>query len=86
MEKGDILYYARCLPTAGVNELLELKIRTVEDTWFVGIEKFDKQAFCFNMTDLGKSVFFSRDEALECVNLTQRNVREVTIDESEDDY
>lgn len=85
MEKGDILYYARCLPTVGINELLELKIHTVKDTWFVGTEKISKQSFCFNMKDLGKCVFFSREEALECVNLTKRKVRKVTIEEYDED-
>lgn len=80
MEKGDTLYYARCLPTVGLNDLLELKIRTIENDWFVGTEK-DGQAFCFNMTDLGNIIFFSREEALESINFTKDKVRELTTED-----
>lgn len=30
--KGTVLYYAQCLETVGVFEVLELKVRTVEES------------------------------------------------------
>ena len=42
LKQKDIVYYARIIPTSSVYEVCELIIRTVEDTWFVGIDKRDK--------------------------------------------
>ena len=66
-KKKDIVYFARIIPTAGVFDVLELKIRTVENDWFVGIEKRDKQAFLFADTDINKIIFADRNEALKVV-------------------
>ena len=44
IKKGDILYVARIIPSCGIYEIIELKIRTVEDTYFVGTDKYTKQA------------------------------------------
>jgi hypothetical protein len=48
-------------------ELIDLKIRTVADTWFVGTEQRTKQAFLFGMNAIDKTVFLDRQEALELV-------------------
>lgn len=42
MKKGDIVYYTRIIPSVGIYDLLELKIRTVADEYFAGMEKRDK--------------------------------------------
>ena len=67
LKKKDIVYYARIFPKTNTFEVLELMIRTIADTWFVGIEKRDKQAFLFNYTDIGNIIFSNREEALEKV-------------------
>ena len=67
MTKGDILYYARIIPNVGIYEILELKIRTVEETYFVGTEKFTKQAFLFGYSALERTVFVNREDALDLV-------------------
>ena len=41
MKKKDILYYARIVPKTGIYEVCELLIRTVEERYFVGIDKRD---------------------------------------------
>ena len=45
--KKDTVYYARIIPTTGIYEVCELHIRTVEDDYFVGIDKRDKHAYLF---------------------------------------
>jgi hypothetical protein len=60
----DTVYYARILPTSGIYDVLELKIRTVENDWFAGVEKRDKQVFLFENEALDKDVFVNRKDAL----------------------
>ena len=67
LTKGQKVYYARVFESVGVFELIDLKIRTVADTWFSGTEQRTKQAYIFNMNDINKIVFLERNEALELV-------------------
>ena len=76
LNKKDIVYYARILPSSGIYDVLELKIRTVEEDWFVGQEKRDKQAFLFQNTELNKTVFKDRNKALEKVLEAESNKKE----------
>lgn len=39
LNKGDILYFSRIIPKTGIYDVCELYIRTVEETYFVGIDK-----------------------------------------------
>ena len=39
IHKSDIVYHTRILPTVGIYDLDELKIRTVTETYFIGVEK-----------------------------------------------
>lgn len=64
LKKNDIVYYARAIPLSGIYDVLELKIRTVETGWCVGIEKRDKQAFLFSDSEIGKTIFTDRKEAV----------------------
>lgn len=64
INKGDILYYSRVNPKAGIYDLCELKIRTVTDTYFVGVDKKDKQAHIFGYNALNSIVFENRKDAL----------------------
>lgn len=65
MKKQDILYYARIVPKTGIYEVCELLIRTVEKTYFVGIDKRDKHAYLFLYSDINNTVFENRKEALK---------------------
>lgn len=82
IKKGSTVYYAQCLEPVGVFEVLELIIRTVEDTWFVGIEKKDKQALLFNNKDIGTHIFFDRKDALMTVKEAEANCKKKVSDET----
>ena len=62
---GDIVYYARIMPTLGIYDVCELKIRTVTDTYFVGTDKRDKRAYLFSYNAVGKYIFSNRKDAVE---------------------
>ena len=49
IQKGNIVYYTRILPGVGIYDLCELKIRTVEETYFCGSDKHDKHAYLFGL-------------------------------------
>jgi hypothetical protein len=67
INKGDVLYYAQMMPTIPLFEVIEVKVRTVEDTWFVGMDKRSKHAYYFNNDDVNKIVFKNRKECLDIV-------------------
>lgn len=71
MKKKDKVYYARIIPNLNIFNVCELTIRNVCDTWFVGIDKFDKHAYLFNNEDIGIIIFENRDEALNRVKLAE---------------
>jgi hypothetical protein len=81
LKKKDIVYYARIMPSSGIYDVLELKVRTVEEDWFVGIEKRDKQAFLFADTDIDKIIFVDRNKALNLVKTAEANKKETINDE-----
>lgn len=67
INKGDVFYYAQMMPTIPLFEVLELKVRTVEDNWFVGIDKTSKHAYMFNVNEIDKVVFKNRKKCLDVV-------------------
>ena len=73
MKKKDILYYARIVPRTGIYEVCELLIRTIEETYFVGIDKRDKHAYLFLYSDINNTVFENRKEALKKVKDAEKN-------------
>ena len=86
INKGDILYYSRVNPKAGIYDLCELKIRTVTDTYFVGIDKKDKQAHIFGYNALNSIVFENRAEALNKVKQAQKNNKETPQETYYEEY
>lgn len=78
VKRKDKLYYAQILKRVGVYNVLECTVRSVYDTYFVCVEKRDKHAYLFNYTDIGNSVFFNRQDALEKVNLAEKDKIEVS--------
>ena len=67
LKKKDIVYFARIIPKLGVYDVCELIVRTVTDTWFVGLDKHDKHAVLLDNSCIGKTVFLNRGDALEKV-------------------
>ena len=64
---GNTIYYARIMPTLGIYDVCELKIRTITDTYFVGMDKRDKRAYLFSYNAVGKYIFSNRKDAVEKV-------------------
>lgn len=83
---GDTVYYARIIPSCGIYDVCELKIRSVYETYFVGVEKRDQQALLFNFTDVGRLIFIDRDEALDIVLEAQENRKPVSGEKYYDEY
>lgn len=73
IKKNDVLYYARISHNLGMYELCELKVRTVKNTYFVGIENITKIAFLFGYDLIGETVFFDRRKALKKVKEAEKN-------------
>lgn len=72
MKKNDIVYYARIIPKSGIYDLCELKVRTVADTWFVGVDKKDKRAYILSFDESGITFFNHRKDALEKLREVER--------------
>lgn len=86
MNKRDTVYYARIFPNVGMYELDELKIRTVTDEYFVGIEKRSKQAFLFQYSDIGKVIFTNRQDALNKVKDAEKNKKKTVTETYYEEY
>ena len=78
----DVVYYARIIPSSSIYDVYELIVRTVEDDWFVGIEKRDKQAYLFNDSDIDKVVFKNRKDALDKVLIAESKKKETVNEET----
>lgn len=88
LHKGDIVYYARIMPTLGIFEVEELKLRTVEEDYFVGLNKHDKRAFLFFMNSIGDKIFLNRKDALNKVKDAQAHskIKEVSSERYYEEY
>ena len=84
MQVGDRIYYAR--KRFNKYDVLDLKVRTVEENYFVGSEESTKQAFLFHYNDLDDVVFIHRTDALKEAkerekHMVKRNYTEVDYEE-----
>lgn len=86
IKKGDILYVARIIPSCGIYEIIELKIRTVEDTYFVGTDKYTKQAFLYGYGALETKVFRDRNKALQLVKKAEANGKKISDEKCYEEY
>jgi len=77
LRKNQIVYYTRIIPKSGIYDVYELKIRTVESNWFVGIEKRDKQAFLFLDKEINKTIFVDRNEALNKIKVAEKRKEKI---------
>lgn len=83
---GDIVYYARIMPTLGIYDVCELKIRTVTDTYFVGTDKRDKRAYLFSYNAVGKCIFSNRKEAVHKVITAEESSPKVSKETYYEEY
>lgn len=81
LKKKDIVYYARIVPNTSIYDLCELKIRTVEDSYFVGVDKSDKHAYLLNYDSIGKTVFKDRKTALKVAQEAEKNKTKIVSNE-----
>ena len=82
LKKKDVVYYTKIIPSCGIYDVYELRIRTVEDDWFVGIEKRDEHAHLFNNSDIEKTIFTDRNEAVRKVKEAEKNNMAVSSEET----
>ena len=82
LKKKDIVYYTKIMPSVGIYDLCELKIRTVEKDYFVGIDKHDKHAYLFSNDSIDKVIFKDRKVALKVVKKAEKNKVKVVSNES----
>lgn len=75
VNKDDIVYYARIMPRLGVFDICELKVRSVYDTHFVGMDKRDKKCYPFDYKNIDKIVFLNRNKALQKVRESENKNR-----------
>ena len=83
---GDIVYYARIMPTLGIYDVCELKIRTIADTYFVGTDKRDKRAYLFSYNAVGKYIFSNRKDAVEKAIVAEENSPKVSKETYYEEY
>ena len=83
---GNTIYYARIMPTLGIYDVCERKIRTVADTYFVGTDKRDKRAYLFSYNAVGKCIFSNRKDAVEKVIMAEESSPKVSKETFYEEY
>lgn len=75
LHKKDKVFYAQIMPTLDIFEVCELIVRTIEDNYFVGIDRTDKHAYLISYSKFGELVFTNRADCLEKVLLEEEKNR-----------
>ena len=86
IKKGDVVYYARIMPTVGIYEVCELLVRSLYDTYFVGVDKRDKHAYLFSYNRINDIVFFDRKVCLQKVLKAEENAPKVSSEKEYEEY
>lgn len=86
IKKSDLVYYARIIPTSGIYEVIDLKVRTVADDFLVGIENRTKHAYLLYIKDIGRIVFFDRKEALKVVKEAEKSGKKISDEKYYEEY
>lgn len=87
LNRGDTVYFARILPTLGIYDLLELRVRTADETWVTALDKRDKRVYSFTLKDYEKRIFRNRQDALRVIKCSEnenKHRRIFTIDKTEE--
>ena len=82
----DIVYYARIMPKLDIYDVYDLKVRTITDTYFVAIDKRDKKSYLFTFTDINKTVFTNREDALSKVKKEEKNKPKISTETYYEEY
>ena len=83
---GNTIYYARIIPTLGIYDVCELKIRTITDAYFVGMDKRDKRAYLFSYNAVGNCIFSNRKDAVEKAIVAEENSPKVSKETYYEEY
>lgn len=86
IRKGQEVYYARCLTNCGVYDVLDLKIRTITDSYFVGTEKTTRQAFLFGYSNLERIVFKNRKDAVAYAKQAEKTGKKVSSERCYEEF
>lgn len=86
IEKGDVVYYTRIFPDVGVYDLCELKVRTVMDSWFCGVDKKDKRAYLLGFNEIDNNVFDDRKVALRRIHNAEQKYPQVSGETYYEEY
>lgn len=86
VRKGMVLYYARILKAVGIYEVSELLIRTVEDDYFVGVDKRDKHVYLFSYNNLNQLIFNDRQKCLDTVLDSEKNAPKISSEKQYEEY
>lgn len=87
LTKGNIVYYARIMPNLGIFDVYDIKIRTITDTWFSGVEKRDKKVFLFPYSAINEYVFLNRKDAVDvATNAEESNKKVISTETYYEEY
>lgn len=86
VKKSNIVYYTRIMPTVGLYEVVEVKVRTVADDFFVGVDKNTKHAYMFKISDINKIVFFDRKDAVNVVKASEEKGKKISDEKYYEEY
>ena len=86
LNKLDVVYLARIYPKLDIYDLCELTVRTIDEAYFVAIEKSTKKAFLLPYCDIGKTVFYKRKDALQKVREAEANREEASTETYYEEY
>ena len=81
---GDVVFWARTHHNTGIYEVCELKVRTVYENSFVGVDKDSRQAYIISYDECDISVFEDRATAVAVVKEAEKRRKELTVDKSEE--
>ena len=74
IEKGSVVYYTRVFPNTGTYDLCELRVRTVMDNWFCGVDKKDKRAYLISFNEIDENVLMIVKLLLKGFVMQNRNI------------
>ena len=86
MKKGDRFYYARIMPSTGIYEVCDLKIRTISGDRIACLEDRTKHVFLFGLNSIGKNLFSNRKDALNKVIEAEKNKCKVSEETYYEEY
>lgn len=86
MEKNEIVYYVRIYPTVNTYDLCELRVRTLYEDSFVGVDQEEKRAYLISYDQIGETVFTSRAKALEVIGIAEKNKKPVASETYYEEY